>query len=295
MYSNTFVYSLQNHQLCSLVENIVSERIADIGSAGGGSLEGLNKGKCTNQEMLLDVINGPNHQEGEKKLKGSVSGKAPVRKMWPGRCKKSGGHKKSGGDKGPEKEKGPNRENIHVGILKRHCRNTCTDIDKTKDRDKKQSIYERPNRDKKPVRYRKPEIDKSSICDKILIFKAPGRENGRDTCKRADNDERGGKDEKRGKDKGSDRDGEQSRVKGPYRDTDPGMDKEPARGDGIGGDKEIPDRDKEKIPDRDKGPEKVHNNGWIRMINILIWVIMSYCGVLSAVQVCVVMMHVVRD
>ena len=155
------------------MENSVSERITDIGSAGGGSLEGPNKGKCTDQEMLLDIVNGPNIKF---------------------------------------------------------------------DRDK---------------------------------------ENDRDTCKRADNDDIGGKDEKRDKDKGSIRDVEQSRVKGPYRDKDLAMDKEPDRGDGIGRDKKPPDKDKENIPDRDKGPVKIHNNGWIRMINILVWVIMSYCDVLS--------------
>ena len=181
------------------MENNVSERITDIGSAGGGSLEGPNKGKCTDQEMLLhvDIVNGPNPQEGEKKLKGSGSGKASVRKMWPGRDKQSGGHKELCRDNAPEKEKGPNRENIHEGS---HCRNKCTDISKTSDRDKK-----------------------------------------------------------------------------PYRDRDPAMDKEPDRGDGIGRDKKPLDRDKENIPDGDKG----HNNGWIRMINILVWVIVSYCDVLS--------------
>ena len=287
--------------------------------------------------MILDIVNGPNPQEGEKKLKGSGSGKAPVRKMRPGRGKQSGGHKELCRDNGPEKEKGPNRENIDKGS---HCRNKCAYIDKTRDRDKKQSIYERPNRDKKPVRYKKPEKDKSSICGKI--FKAPGRdktpykparyieldreneigndkepgrdardvkpngdngsnkdkkpdigkkpnsdekpdrnkrptgnikldrdkENGRDTCKRTDNDEIGGL-----KDKGSIRDGEQSTFKGPYRDKDPAMDKESDRGDGMGRDKRPQDRDKENIPDRDKGPEKVHNNRWIWMISIMIWVI----------------------
>ena len=122
--------------MCSSEENSVSERITDIGSAGGGSLGSPNKGKFTDQEMLLDIVNGPNHQEGEKKLKGSGSGKTPVRKMWPGRAKQSGGHKESGRNKRPENEKGPNRENIDKGS---HCRNKCTDIDKTRDRDKKQS------------------------------------------------------------------------------------------------------------------------------------------------------------
>ena len=168
--------SLQNHQLWLSVEDkhsAASERITDKGSAIDEGLDSAHKG-CTDQEIFLDVVNGLSHQKGSAILKrpdrsnsmghpdkdfvrgngsdgpdilkGSGSGKAPVRKMVPERGMQSGGHKESGRNKRPDKE--------HMGMQKCPCRKKGTDIDKNRDRDEKNVIYTSSNTGKKSLRYK---------------------------------------------------------------------------------------------------------------------------------------------
>ena len=51
--------------MCSLVEDNARKRITDKGSASDDSLEGDKKGKCTHQEIFIDVAQeGPAVQKG---------------------------------------------------------------------------------------------------------------------------------------------------------------------------------------------------------------------------------------